>query len=92
MSIRADVAHAAAAVVPSRGRTRERNRMNEIHPQYVVDDQGRPRNVLLAISEFEELLECVQDVLDAEEIERLKSEPRISWAEVKARREAPRKE
>ncbi len=66
--------------------------MNEIHPQYVVDGEGRPRGVLLKLSEFEELIECVQDVLDAEEIRRLKSEPRTSWAEVKGQRKAARKE
>ena len=87
-----DVAQAPATVVLFRGKTKERSRMNEIHPQYVVDDQGTPRSVLLEMREFEELLECVQDVLDAEEIKRLKNEPRIPWAKVKRQRGAARKE
>ena len=87
-----DVAQAPATVVLFRGKTKERSRMNEIHPQYVVDDQGTPRSVLLEMREFEELLECVQDVLDAEEIKRLKNEPRIPCAKVKRQRGAARKE
>ena len=66
--------------------------MIDCHPQYLVDAQGKPKSVLLSIDEFEELLECAQDVLDAAEIERLKDEPRFSWSEVKAEREAGRKE
>ena len=66
--------------------------MDNLHPQYVVDGQGKPQSVLLAINEYEELLECVQDVLDASEIERLRGEPRFSWSEVKAAREAKLKE
>ena len=62
--------------------------MNPIHPQYVVDEQGRPHSVLLKISEFEELIECVQDVLDGQDIERLKDEPCVPWDEIKAQRES----
>jgi len=62
--------------------------MNQFHPQYLVDEEGKPRSVLLAINEFEELLECAQDVLDLQEIERLREEPRTSWAEVKSQRES----
>lgn len=62
--------------------------MNQIHPQYVVDAEGKAQSVLLTISEFEELIECVQDVLDLQEIEQLRSEPRVSWEQVKADREA----
>ena len=61
--------------------------MNEIHPQYVIDPQGRPHSALLILDEFEDLLECAEDVLDAREMEPLKSEPRVSWEEVKAERE-----
>jgi len=66
--------------------------MNDFHPQYVVDAQGKPQSVLLTIDKYEELLECVQDVLDASEIERLRREPRFSWSEVQAAREASLKE
>jgi len=66
--------------------------MNQIHPQYLVDAEGKPQAVLLRIGEFEELLECAEDVLDLQEMERLKDEPRIAWAQVKAQREAGRTE
>ena len=65
--------------------------MNEIHPQYLVDAQGRPQSVLLEMSEFEELLECVQDLFDAQEIERLKNEARVSWTRVRSQRGRGRK-
>jgi hypothetical protein len=60
--------------------------MTQIHPQYVVDAEGHRQSVLLPIEEFEELIECAQDVLDAAEIDRLRSEPKYSWAEVKSER------
>ena len=53
----------------------------------------KSREVAIQIlDEFEELLECAQDVLDVEEIERLKDEPCVPWAEVKAQREAGQSE
>ena len=63
-------------------------KLNQIHPQYVIDDEGKPQGVLLKINEFEELVETAQDVMDAREIEQLKAEPRFSWEDVKAKREA----
>ena len=65
--------------------------MNQIHPQYIVDAEGKPQSVLLKISEFEELLECAQDVLDLQEIEKLREEPNIPWEQLKAAREAATK-
>ena len=65
--------------------------MNQIHPQYLVDAEGKPQSVLLKIGEFEELLECAQDVLVLQEIEKLREEPHISWGQVKADREAANK-
>ena len=50
--------------------------MQQIHPQYLVDADGKPKSVLLNVDEFEELLECAQDVLDGQEIEQLKEEPK----------------
>lgn len=43
--------------------------MNEIHPQYLLDSEGKRRSVLLAVEEFEELLEAARDVIDTAEIE-----------------------
>lgn len=52
--------------------------------QYIVNSDGQKEKVLLPIDQFEELMECVQDVLDKEEIERLRDQPRRSWNEIKA--------
>ncbi len=52
--------------------------------QYIVNADGQKEKVLLPIDQFEELMECVQDVLDKEEIERLRDQPRRPWNEVKA--------
>lgn len=65
--------------------------MNQIHPQYLVDADGKPQSVLLKVAEFEELLECAQDVLDLQEIDTLRDEPSIPWEQVKATREATNK-
>jgi hypothetical protein len=65
--------------------------MQQIHPQYLVDADGKPKSVLLNVDEFEELLECAQDVLDGQEIEQLKEEPNLSWDQVKADRKAASK-
>ena len=65
--------------------------MDRIPPQYLVDAEGKPQNVLLKVAEFEELLECAQEVLDPQEIETLREEPTIPWEQVKADREATNK-
>jgi len=62
--------------------------MAVFHPQYLVDGDGKRSGVVLPVNEFEELLECLDDILDAEEIETLKHEPRFSWESVKAERKA----
>ncbi|MFH0792472.1 MAG: hypothetical protein V2A74_00405 [bacterium] len=64
--------------------------MPEFDIRYLVDETGRRRNVVLPIEEFEELLECAQDVLDSVEIERLRGEPRFAWSRVKAHARARR--
>lgn len=57
-----------------------------LHPQYVIDEKGQRRSVLLSIEEYQELLESAQDVIDAALIDRVKDEPRVAWSEVKAKR------
>jgi hypothetical protein len=52
--------------------------MTQLHPQFVVDAGGEKCSVLLPIDEYEELLECLEDVLDLKEIERQRDEPRCS--------------
>ena len=48
----------------------------EMGVRYVVDEQGRPREVILAIGDYEELLERVEDAEALALLRRLKSEPR----------------
>ncbi len=57
-----------------------------LHPQYVVDEKGQPKSVMLPIAEYEELLESAQDVIDAALIDEVKSEHRVAWSTVKAKR------
>jgi hypothetical protein len=62
-----------------------------LRPQYVVDEKGRRRSVLLPIKEFRELLESAQDVIDATLIDEVKDDPRVAWDDVKARRRRGRR-
>lgn len=58
-----------------------------IHPEYVVDKEGKRQKVLLPIEEFQELMECAQDVLDHDLIEEVRKGSSVSWNKVKERRE-----
>ena len=62
-----------------------------LRPQYVVDEKGRRRSVLLSIEEYRELLERAQDVIDAALIDEVKDDPRAAWRDVKARRRGARR-
>ena len=57
-----------------------------LHPQYVIDEKGQRRSVLLSIEEYHELLESAQEVIDTALIDRVKDEPLVAWSEVKAKR------
>ena len=58
-----------------------------LHPQFVVDERGMRRKVLLPIEEYEELLETLQDVIDAGFIVEVRNQPRVAWNDVKAKRQ-----
>lgn len=51
------------------------SRGREMSVRYVVDEQGRPREVILAIGDYEELLERAEDAEALALLRRLKSEP-----------------
>lgn len=57
-----------------------------LHPQFVVDEKGHRRSVLLSIEEYSELLESAQDVIDSALIDEVRDAPRVSWAGVKNKR------
>ena len=57
-----------------------------LHPQYVIDEKGQRRSVLLSIEEYQELLESAQDVIDAALIDEVRADPRVAWSDVKAKR------
>ena len=59
--------------------------------QYVVDEKGRRRSVLLSIKEYQELLESAQDVIDAALIGEVKDDPRVAWNDVKSKRRRVRR-
>ena len=62
-----------------------------LHPQYVVDEKGQRRSVLLSIKEYQELLESAQDVIDAALIDEVKGDARVAWSDVKAKRSRGRR-
>ena len=62
-----------------------------LHPQYVIDEKGQRRSVLLSIEEYQELLESAQDVIDAALIDKVKDDLRVAWSEVKAKRSRGRR-
>ena len=35
-----------------------------LHPQYVIDEKGQRRSVLLSIEEYQELLDSAQDIIE----------------------------
>jgi len=47
----------------------------ELHPQYITDENGKKKSVILPISEFEELIEDIEDLATVAE---RREEPTIS--------------
>jgi hypothetical protein len=37
-------------------------RLDDLHPEYITDQQGEKKSVILPISEFEELIEDIKDL------------------------------
>jgi hypothetical protein len=37
-------------------------RLDDLHPEYITDQQGEKKSVILPISEFEELIEDIEDL------------------------------
>lgn len=50
-------------------------KVNGLHPQYIIDDKGEKKSVILPISEFEELIEDIEDLAAVAE---RREEPTIS--------------
>ena len=57
-----------------------------VHPQFVVDESGERRGVILPIEEYRELMESLQDVIDASLIDDAKNDPLVAWGAVKTNR------
>ena len=36
--------------------------LHDLHPEYITDEQGKKKSVILSISEFEELIEDIEDL------------------------------
>jgi len=54
-----------------------------LHPQLVVDENGKRKSVLLPYKDYKELVELAQDVIDAKLIDEVRNEPTVSWEAVK---------
>ena len=37
-------------------------KVNDLHPQYITDEKGERKSVILSISEFEELVQNIEDL------------------------------
>ena len=55
--------------------------IERLHPEFVVDSQGRKKSVILPIAEFEELLEELEDLTAIDE---RRDEPDIPHEQVVA--------
>jgi hypothetical protein len=58
-------------------------KLKKLHPQYVTNDAGEKTSVILPISEFEELLESIEDLAVVAE---WREEPTIAHEELLAER------
>ena len=58
--------------------------MPELHPQFLIDGDGKPMSVLLPIAEYEALMESLEEMEDIEDAHQARDEPTIPWATVKA--------
>jgi len=56
-----------------------------IHPQFLVDEKGKKKGVFLSLKDYNELLECAQDVIDAALIDEVRDEPLVSLEDFKKR-------
>jgi len=54
-------------------------KLSDLHPQYITDEKGERKSVILPLSEFEELIEDVQDLARVAE---RREEPTISHEEL----------
>ena len=53
-------------------------KLADIHPQYVTDERGRKRSVILPISKFQELIDDIEDLAAVAE---RRDEPTMSHEE-----------
>ncbi len=54
-------------------------KLQELHPQYITDEDGKRTSVILPMVEFEELLEDIEDLASVAE---RREEPTISHEEL----------
>jgi len=36
--------------------------LDKVHPKYIIDDKGKKKSVVLSLSEFQELIEDIEDL------------------------------
>jgi len=52
-------------------------KLTKLHPQYITDENGEKKSVILPISEFEELIEDIEDLATVAERREEKSRPSL---------------
>ena len=57
------------------------NSLNDLNPQYIIDENGEKKSVILSIADFEEIL---ADLEDLAAIAERKDEPTISHEDLHA--------
>lgn len=56
--------------------------MPELHPQFLIDPEGKRLSVLLPIAEYEALIERLEDLEDLEDARHASDEPTTPWETV----------
>lgn len=56
-------------------------KLKNLHPQYITDEKGRKKSVILPVSEFAELIEDIEDLARVAE---RRDEPTISHKDLVA--------
>ncbi len=54
-------------------------RIQDLHPEYVVDERGNRKSVILPFSDFQELIEDIEDLAAIAE---RRNEPTVSHEEI----------
>ncbi len=57
-----------------------------IKPEYIVDDKGKRKKVILSYEQYQNMLELIEDIEDSKLIAKTVNEPEISFDDYKRKR------